>query len=1156
MADRIRPVVLATLANLSKDGGNYQTFSIDEIAKRAVQLFPSSDYNELRQMFEPYLALAVSSGRDNHISGDPHHGFYFLTDAGHDFQSSIVAAVSGVAGASSSMGKRARDQQSSSSQPSDKRCRYSGGNTVIGAAAGTSGKGATAKKPATHSRQQPTEKSHGGHAGMPVEQYNLSTGRAIACFESYNEAERATGIGHSGIGECVKGKRTHAGNFGWRKAGSGRAAGAAGSENGATFNGQPTNKKLGTGGNPPKPVEQFDLATGRTIATFDSQADAARATGVDQSSISDCARGKYANAGGFGWRNIGPGAVGLTNGSHQSRPALSKPPIGTYSRLHVIVLMLNLLLSSISITNFTISIVLTSMLQAPAASSLKSIQNRGKTPHATSAKDTASRNSQKGSSLSSSSSLTQDQRVGEKRKTIGGAGVGKTGVKPTTSSSGIGGIPRRFQQPDPYNISLAKGTANFTPTLYLSILHPHTRSITRLPAPVIVSNAPVPSDNDSSDDDDDVDDIAHGMKPSTPRGQPAAIHHARSPKPVEQYDIATGRLIARYDSQNAGERATGILSAGISQCVRGEQKSAGGYGWRKPSTAPAAAAVRGKGTASKKPSTSSTPFRAPQPVEQYDRDTGRTIASFDSHNDAERATGIDQSGISKCVRGDVKHAGGYGFRDPKAGGQKGPSTSDKNHRDGNGGSGAGSARSAAIGQKVEKPSASSLSSSTSSSSSSSSSSSRLQSFGSSGGRGGLRKPVEQYNLATGRTIARFNSYSEGERATGVDHGTISACVRGKLSHGGRFGWRTPGSIGDATTIGKSVGMPSLSSSGNRMKNIGSNDGHYQASLEAEEGGEDVGSDGIGGDDGMQDEDSEDGGNEGQHGEVDDDQEEEEEDGAYENDDMDEEEEQVQEQEEDQEDEEEDDGASRSLSPVAWSKLPHASEGLIAEAGDDDIANIRATAAVSVSHTPAQVNDEDPSKARIVLASFTASLRDGGASVVVPSGSHAVSTEPISSAVAASVEDDDDDMGSVGTEWDPEGAEGTMARSIAATALPPTPITSTLRPIPILSPPRSSSSASTTASSSSSSSPASPVQMITEQQRQDMRDAVFDILMNRIHRSLSTGEKTARIVAFYDQATAIENVFFHYPTDDYLELFDRARLLEAFSYPPIKALYAL
>ena len=41
MVDHIRPIALATLANLSKteDGGNNRTFSIQGIATRAAQLF-------------------------------------------------------------------------------------------------------------------------------------------------------------------------------------------------------------------------------------------------------------------------------------------------------------------------------------------------------------------------------------------------------------------------------------------------------------------------------------------------------------------------------------------------------------------------------------------------------------------------------------------------------------------------------------------------------------------------------------------------------------------------------------------------------------------------------------------------------------------------------------------------------------------------------------------------------------------------------------------------------------------------------------------------------------------------------------------------------------------------------------------------------------
>ena len=59
---------------------------------------------------------------------------------------------------------------------------------------------------------------------------------------------------------------------------------------------------------------------------------------------------------------------------------------------------------------------------------------------------------------------------------------------------------------------------------------------------------------------------------------------------MEQYDLTTGRTIAHFESQCAAEEETGINSGGISSCVKGERKSSGGFGWRRPGTAGAAAA--------------------------------------------------------------------------------------------------------------------------------------------------------------------------------------------------------------------------------------------------------------------------------------------------------------------------------------------------------------------------------------------------------------------------------------------------------------------------------------------------------------------------------------------------------------------------------------
>ena len=48
--------------------------------------------------------------------------------------------------------------------------------------------------------------------------------------------------------------------------------------------------------------------------------------------------------------------------------------------------------------------------------------------------------------------------------------------------------------------------------------------------------------------------------------------------------------------------------------------------------------------------------------------------------------------------------------------------------------------------------------------------------------------VIQYSLS-GEELARFSSYSEAEKNTGVDHGGISACCRGKQKTAGGFIWK-------------------------------------------------------------------------------------------------------------------------------------------------------------------------------------------------------------------------------------------------------------------------------------------------------------------------------------------------------------------------------
>ena len=264
--------------------------------------------------------------------------------------------------------------------------------------------------------------------------------------------------------------------------------------------------------------------------------------------------------------------------------------------------------------------------------------------------------------------------------------------------------------------------------------------------------------------------------------QPAGKKPCHRGEPVEQCDPVTGRTIARFDSQGDAARVTGIDKGSISKCIRGELKSAGGFGWRNAGAAAAAGggAASVKGTTSKKPSSTSSaqPIDKysrgvpPKPVEQFNRATFGTIARFDSLADAARKTGICRGSISLCINGGKTHAGGFGWREQGAGGA------------------------AAVVSK--QPSASS---------------SQPTDRKPHGGRPGMS--VEQYDLATGVTIAQFGSYADAERATGISQGGISACIRDEHLHksAGGYGWRTPGSggAGAAASGNKAISKkPSMS----------------------------------------------------------------------------------------------------------------------------------------------------------------------------------------------------------------------------------------------------------------------------------------------------------------------------------------------------------
>jgi hypothetical protein len=130
-----------------------------------------------------------------------------------------------------------------------------------------------------------------------VEQYDLDTGETIATFSTHGAAQRATGVDSSSISKCIRKLATRAGRYGWRLAGDSEAD----IDDVDDYDGRPARPH---GIQVPQPVEQYDLDTGETIATFPSQIAAHKATGVDSTSISNCVRGKGRHGGGYGWRRV------------------------------------------------------------------------------------------------------------------------------------------------------------------------------------------------------------------------------------------------------------------------------------------------------------------------------------------------------------------------------------------------------------------------------------------------------------------------------------------------------------------------------------------------------------------------------------------------------------------------------------------------------------------------------------------------------------------------------------------------------------------------------------------------------------------------------------------------------------------------------------
>lgn len=120
--------------------------------------------------------------------------------------------------------------------------------------------------------------------GESVDQYSLD-GELIGNYYSLKQAEKITGVPHSIINSCCKGKQSSAGGFVWKYA-------ANNSASEQSFVPHKNAKRI---------VTQYDLELNK-IAVYDSAREAERKTGIAHNNISACCRGVTRQSGGFMWR--------------------------------------------------------------------------------------------------------------------------------------------------------------------------------------------------------------------------------------------------------------------------------------------------------------------------------------------------------------------------------------------------------------------------------------------------------------------------------------------------------------------------------------------------------------------------------------------------------------------------------------------------------------------------------------------------------------------------------------------------------------------------------------------------------------------------------------------------------------------------------------
>jgi hypothetical protein len=128
--------------------------------------------------------------------------------------------------------------------------------------------------------------------GKKVTQYKLN-GRRVATFPTINDAAKTTGIKHAEISRVMQKKRFSAGGYYWQEGAGPVVIDLTGYEYGEVVRAK----------NRQRPVRQYSKE-GTPLQCFDSIKEAAKAVGVNSSTVSGALKGQHETAGGYRWEYL------------------------------------------------------------------------------------------------------------------------------------------------------------------------------------------------------------------------------------------------------------------------------------------------------------------------------------------------------------------------------------------------------------------------------------------------------------------------------------------------------------------------------------------------------------------------------------------------------------------------------------------------------------------------------------------------------------------------------------------------------------------------------------------------------------------------------------------------------------------------------------